>query len=257
MVTKTVAVLACDTPAQQIVDKEGDYPVMFERLLKKGLADLGGKPIDLHFEAFDVAGKGELPSATDLARLDVLLITGSKHGVNDGLPWTQSAMALLREVASEGRIKIVGICFGHQLVAAAFGGIRSCLKNPKGWEAGWTQMKLTDAGKQFLGDKDAVVSQFYSMHKDIVTVCPQGFTNLFQTDLCQYQSLVNHKKSVITIQSHPEFSPFTIREIVKLRKANAVFDTDYAEELMAIMDKDLPVDSAWFTQVILRFCFEQ
>src|SRR5699024_11097922 len=52
---------------------------------------------------------------------DEFIVTGSPHGVYDVLPWLHALKELLREAATRG-LSLLGICFGHQTMPAAFGG---------------------------------------------------------------------------------------------------------------------------------------
>src|SRR3546814_18304878 len=73
---------------------------------------------DVHaFTTYDVA-RDEPPAIPETQ--DAYVITGSPAGVYDGLPWLMSLIEWLRE--AKGRTKLVGICFGHQVMAQAFGG---------------------------------------------------------------------------------------------------------------------------------------
>ena len=60
------------------------------------------------------------------------MITGSAAGVYDPLPWIAPLKDFL--VSAKGRAKLVGVCFGHQVMAEAFGG--KVIKSPKGWGLG-------------------------------------------------------------------------------------------------------------------------
>jgi GMP synthase-like glutamine amidotransferase len=64
--------------------------------------------------------------------------------------WIDSLVAFVSSVSNNyPDIKIVGICFGHQIVARAFGG--ECVPNPKGWEVGVTRVPTSPVGKEILG----------------------------------------------------------------------------------------------------------
>ncbi|KAJ3069925.1 hypothetical protein HDU98_007033 [Podochytrium sp. JEL0797] len=262
MKTLTVAVLVCDTPADSVQRVSGgDYFFMFSALLSSAASALGVSREALRFVAFDSVS-GAAPF--DFSGIDALLVTGAKHGVNDGAAWIATAEDCLRRAKDTNRVKIIGVCFGHQLVAKAFGGKveRNSnplgfkpVRNPDGWEVGWTQMNLTQAGKLFFGAAAKDTVSFYSMHKDVVTVCPAGFSVLFSTDLCPIQSLVQGK-SILTIQSHPEFTADIVREIVKMRRENGVFAGDFADEVVEILVKNPSSDSMWFSEQIIKFLFE-
>src|SRR5829696_5474410 len=101
-----LAILETGRPPGDLADRFGDYPSMFARTLGEGF----------EIRAFDVAA-GELPA--DPAAYDAYLITGSPAGVYDPLPWIEQLSAFIR--AAKGS-KMVGICFGHQLMAEALGG---------------------------------------------------------------------------------------------------------------------------------------
>ena len=113
-----LAILETGRPPAALVERFGDYPAMFERMLGDGFA----------IDRFDVAA-GELPA--DPPAYDAYLITGSPAGVYDPLPWIEPLKDFLR--AAKDR-KLVGICFGHQIMAEAFGG--QVEKSAKGWGIG-------------------------------------------------------------------------------------------------------------------------
>ncbi|KAJ3299082.1 hypothetical protein HDU79_000041 [Rhizoclosmatium sp. JEL0117] len=233
-----VCLLLCDTPAPSVQTVSGgDYAAMFSALLRRAAENNAA----LDFAAFE-AFRGDVPSLASVTDFDAVLISGSKFGVNDDEKWIGQAEDFVR-AAKEAGVRIVGICFGHQLVAKAFGGrvernmnplAYKPERNPNGWEAGHTVMRVTDEGKRFFGDNNKDSAAFYSMHKDVVT------------------SMI-HNQAILTIQAHPEFNPEIVREIVKLRRDNGIFQPDYADELNAILDKNLPDDSLWFAQQIVKF----
>ncbi|KAJ3025938.1 UNVERIFIED_CONTAM: hypothetical protein HDU68_006437 [Siphonaria sp. JEL0065] len=266
-----IALLVCDTPAPQVVAVAGgDYAVLFERLLRSAIVE---KEKEVSFYSFDSVS-GELPGPTD--HFEAVLITGSKHGANDG-GWVDSLVSYVQHLDLT-RTKVIGVCFGHQIVAKAFGGRLAVVlpashspwfvvgrverntnklayketKNPNGWEAGWTSMDVTDEGKAFFASDAKDTVSFYSMHRDAVTECPPGFSVLISTAVCPIQSLVKENQ-ILTIQSHPEFTADMVREIVKLRRDNGVFENDYASELNETLAKNLPVDSTWFAKQIIKF----
>ncbi|KAJ3265534.1 phosphatidylinositol-3,5-bisphosphate 5-phosphatase [Chytriomyces hyalinus] len=276
-----VTVIVCDTPAPQILSTEGNYANMFERLMRRAAAlSSGSQPasevltpklssltvfillnssalhmgwlqnVSLEFSAVDVAGGEALPTSEEqLDAIDAIIITGSKHGVNDALEWIEPLQQFVRMAAATNRIKVVGVCFGHQIIAAAFGGKVSL--NEHGWEVGYTEMQVTPEGKQFLPlQQNTECLRFYSMHKDIVSVCPPGFSNLFSTTICPYQSLVNEKRTVLTIQSHPEYSRSTVCEITKMRRGLGIFEDAFADKVESFLKDEYEVDSEWFSRVI-------
>src|ERR1044072_5407553 len=100
-----LAILETGTPPEPLIAEYGRYPAMFEALLGMKAA------------SYD-APAGALPP--DVGRHDAYLVTGSPAGVYDELPWIAKLKTFLQ--AAKGRARLVGICFGHQIMAEAFGG---------------------------------------------------------------------------------------------------------------------------------------
>src|SRR5690242_8411872 len=112
-----LAILETGRPPGSLAEEFGDYPAMFTRMLGHGFKT----------ESFDVSA-GHLP---DRAAHHAYLITGSPAGVYDRLPWIEPLQQFIRAVDGA---KMVGICFGHQVMAEALGG--HVEKSEKGWGAG-------------------------------------------------------------------------------------------------------------------------
>src|SRR3954452_18545305 len=113
-----LAILETGRPPGDLQSRFGDYASMFGQLLGPGF----------EIERFDVQG-GKLPA--DAADYPAYLITGSPAGVYDPLPWIAPLSDFIR---SASRSRMVGVCFGHQVMAEALGG--HVVKSDKGWGAG-------------------------------------------------------------------------------------------------------------------------
>jgi len=112
-----VAVLETGRPPGNLAEEFGDYPTMFGQLLGPGF----------EIESFDVQAR-EFPEP---AAHQVYMITGSPAGVYEDLPWIEPLQQFIRE--ADGA-KMIGICFGHQVMAEALGG--HVEKSDKGGGAG-------------------------------------------------------------------------------------------------------------------------
>ena len=73
------------------------------------------------------------------------IITGSAHSVYDDFPWISYLKEKLKEV-QKTRIPVLGICFGHQLIADTFGG--KVELNKKGWEIGSCRVNLLESTEE-------------------------------------------------------------------------------------------------------------
>ena len=118
-----IGILKTDAVRPEWVPDFGEYPDMFTALLAK--ADP-----DLEFAVYDVE-EGEYPD--DIDEVDAYLITGSKSSVYEEKAWIARLMDFVRELHAREK-KIVGICFGHQIIAHALGGKTE--KSHKGWGVG-------------------------------------------------------------------------------------------------------------------------
>ena len=85
-----------------LIEEYGPYAPMFERLLG---------PVDPAFEfpVFSVV-EGVFPDSIEAA--DAWLVTGSRHGVYENLPWMGRLKEFLRE-AYAAEVPIIGVCFGQ------------------------------------------------------------------------------------------------------------------------------------------------
>ena len=170
---------------------------------------LGEADPDLGFSVYDVE-KGEYPA--DIDEVDAYLITGSKSSVYEDKPWIATLIEFVRELDRRHK-KIVGICFGHQLVAQALGGKTE--KSPKGWGVGLHTHSFGDMpGWHDQGDAafDILVS-----HQDQVVENATGARVLASSDFCE-NAVCQIGEHILTFQGHPEFVPSYSREIMELRR---------------------------------------
>ena len=113
-----IGILETGRPPGDLAARFGDYPAMFAQMLGP----------DFEIERFDVQ-RGELPEPS--GGHAAYLITGSPAGVYDPLPWIAPLSDFIR-AAKDSRM--VGVCFGHQVMAEALGG--HVEKSDRGWGAG-------------------------------------------------------------------------------------------------------------------------
>ena len=188
---------------EALVGRFGEYPDMFARLYRA--ADPAIEP--LSYAVMD----GELPGAP--SECDAWLITGSRHGVYDGLPWIEPLKAFLRRARAEG-VPIIGVCFGHQIMAEAFGGRAE--KSCKGWGVG-VQEYAVPAPPAWMADAPGRIAA-HVLHQDQVTAVPADATCLATSPFCDYAMLAYGDPAApeaISIQSHPEFDEAFMRALVE------------------------------------------
>lgn len=197
-----LGILKTDTVRPEWVPEFGEYPDMFVDLL--GQADP-----DLQFQVYDVEN-GEYPA--DIDEVDAYLITGSKSSVYDDKPWIGELMDFVRQL-DQRRKKLVGICFGHQLVAQALGGKTE--KSSKGWGVGLQYYRFSEAPKWH--DKEALEFGILASHQDQVVRNAAGAAVLAGSEFCE-NAVCQVGNHILTFQGHPEFVAQYSREIMNFRR---------------------------------------
>lgn len=157
------------------------------------------------FVGYDVAG-GEMPKNVDAC--DAYLVTGSVSGVYDDDPWIAPLMAFVRAAHRAGK-KLVGICFGHQILAHALGG--RAAKSDKGWGLGLKPFAITQP-KPWMSGAPAQC-QLYFSHQDQVITLPPGAERLGSSAFCK-NAMFSLDDRVLGIQGHPEFTPGIMHDIL-------------------------------------------
>lgn len=209
----------------------GDYPAMFVRRL-------AGVASDLEFAVVRVVA-GELPAAPEEA--DAWLITGSRHGVYDDLPWIGPLKDFVRACVA-ARVPVVGICFGHQLLAEALGG-RS-VKSEAGWQLGLQEYDVTARAGWMAGLPDRFALR--AVHQDQVVALPPSATVLASSPGCPYAALAfgdPERPLAISVQPHPEFDSDYTADLLALR-AGTVFPAAQVAEAQQGLSREADND-AW------------
>jgi GMP synthase-like glutamine amidotransferase len=192
-----IGILKTDAVRPEWVSEFGEYPDMFERLV------LAADP-SATFSVWDVE-EGVYPSDSDVDTVDGFIITGSKSSAYADKEWIRNLERLVQELHAK-RKKMVGICFGHQVIARALGG--TVAKSDKGWGVGVNVYNVSELPVQGDDEIRGGGSDFLKLvasHQDQVTVLPPGARTLVSNDHCENAGFVIGEH-VLTLQGHPEFS---------------------------------------------------
>ncbi len=232
-----LGILKCDSVSDIFVAEHGQYPEMFASLLS---------PVDpsLQFTIFD-AEHGELPSHVDAA--DAYLITGSRHGVNDEYPWIAQLEHFVRSLYAAQK-KVIGICFGHQLIAKALGG--KVIKSPKGWGVGMSQNTVIQV-KDWMLPLQTSFNVLVS-HQDQVVELPKEAEVVAQNDLCPFYML-QVGNYFFTIQGHPEFTKAYSRALMVSRE-DRLNEIEFAQGMNSL---ELHEDADLIAHWIINFLNER
>ena len=206
-----IGILMCGAFPENLQELTGDYDVMFQSLL-------GGQ--DFTFESYSVF-ENQFPSSVE--DCDGWLISGSKHGVYEDHDWIAPLEDLVREAVTVGR-PIVGICFGHQLIAQALGGKVEKFKG--GWAVG---RKLYDFG--------GVELPLNAWNQDQVIEVPEGALTLASNDFCAHAAILYGNRA-LSFQAHPEFGPEMLEGLI-LTKGDFVEDPEQVQTALETLDEPL------------------
>ncbi|APA12812.1 hypothetical protein SS1G_08257 [Sclerotinia sclerotiorum 1980 UF-70] len=242
-----IAILECDTPLPNTDAKYNGYGGVFTTLLERGASTLTPPlPVSsLQISSYDVVTLQEYPSPSSI---DAILISGSRFTAFDSEPWIVKLVEFVRGLLEQGRVRVVGICFGHQIVGRAMGA--KVQRNEKGWELSVTPVELTGKGKEIFGLESLNIFQ---MHKDMVYEYPQEVEQLAYTEKCATQGMYI-KGRLMTVQGHPEFTKEIVREVLEARHASGIFDDATFEDAMSRVDK--VHDGVKVSQAFLKFIME-
>lgn len=206
-----LGLLLCDHVNPRLIDEHGDYADMFfDSLVNE---QLRSKILSTSLEIVNYAViDDEFPDAVE--DCDAYLVSGSQHSVNDDYPWLKKLYLLVNLIYQNNK-PLIGICFGHQLIAAALGGKVEASEN--GWGVGASKCKrLTTHACMQEDEAVTAVSLLYS-HQDQITRLPPESQVLMANDFCQY-AMIECGERFLGIQGHPEFSKGYSRALLELRR---------------------------------------
>ncbi|KAF2396595.1 class I glutamine amidotransferase-like protein [Trichodelitschia bisporula] len=241
-----IAILECDTPLTNTKAKFGGYGGVFKQLLERAAETLKQPGLSategLELSFYDVVQSKSYPALDDI---DAILITGSKHSAYLDDPWILDLVEFVKTTLHQERVRIIGVCFGHQIVGRALG--QRVYLGDAGWEVSVTPIELSEAGKALFQRPEL---SLYQMHRDIVYGCPSGVEQLGSTDGCSNQGMYQ-KDRLITVQGHPEFTKEIEEEILHARHAAGIFpDGIYEDAIKRLPDHDQGVEVG---KAFLRF----
>ena len=165
-----IALLLCDHVRSELQSEHQDYPDMFLKLLHT---------IDnsIEVETFAIIDF-QFPKV--LSGFDAWLVSGSHHSALDDLPWIKQLSNLILTLFQNNQ-KIIGVCFGHQLIAQTLGG--KVEASNKGWGIGMS-VNQVDKTADWLQPNVESFNLIVS-HKDQVTVKPKSAELIAGSDFCE------------------------------------------------------------------------
>ena len=213
-----IGILKTGRPPRPAIPQFGTYPDMFMELLGR--------------DAYDwrtyAADEGEYPAAPE--DCDAYIVTGSAAGVYDDDPWIGQLLDFLR--AAKGRARLVGVCFGHQAMAQAFGG--QVIKSPKGWGIGEHAYDVVSLEPWMDGPEGvgAPTMRLPASHQDQVVALPPNAEVIAASEFTPMAALAYRDQPAISMQPHPEFLPAYATALIEARRGK-VYAEDEADRAVA------------------------
>jgi GMP synthase (glutamine-hydrolysing) len=199
---RPIAIVLCGRTEPSVRARFGEFDDWFAR-------DLGGPTVVIDAE------RGEpLPDPTRFAGV---VLSGSPAMVTDRLPWSVALEGWCR--AADGRVPLLGVCYGHQLLGAAFGG--TVADNPRGVEVGTVLVHTTAAAADdplFAELPREVLVQ--ESHTQSVVRAPKDSVVLAHNDHDGAQAL-RHSPTTWGVQFHPEFDEHVQKAYLETRSERA------------------------------------
>ncbi len=209
-----VGVLETGRPPENLAKTFPDYPAMVADWLS---------PVDTVFRSHAILD-GRFPTAPE--DCDLWVVTGSRYGAYEDHDWIAPLEAFIRACRAAGR-PMVGICFGHQIIAQALGG--TVRKSDRGWGLGVTSYPVSDWPEALGGAPDRFDMQAF--HQDQVESPPEGAQVIAATAFCPNAALW-YPGFALTVQGHPEFSSAYVSALLRERRGS-LLRTEEADRALA------------------------
>jgi GMP synthase-like glutamine amidotransferase len=222
-----LTIIETGRPPEPIVRDFPGYPAMLNALLTPHIPDFS-------YEVVSVIDGAPLPSH---ANLEAVLITGSPMGVYDQVAWIEPLKAWICEIGARA-IPQVGICFGHQIMAEAFGG--HAHKAPQGWGLGCHGYQV-DSHETWMSSKRGKKRTSLNLavsHQDQVLIAPPTARVLASSSFTPYAALVYDHVPAISFQGHPEFCKRFTDALIRSRRGTR-FTEALADAALTSLEQSL------------------
>ncbi|XP_031494820.1 gamma-glutamyl peptidase 5-like [Nymphaea colorata] len=183
---------------------------------------------------------GELPEDDDLADYDGFVITGSCRDAHGNDPCISDLCFLLKRLHAL-RKRVLGVCFGHQVLCRALGGKTG--RAAGGWDIGVTSVKILPSASLPAHGIPSSISVI-ECHRDEILELPPAAEVLAWSDKTKVEmfKLGDH---ILGIQGHPEYNKDILLHLIDRLLHRNLIDVSHADKVKEKLDKDEPHREAW------------
>ncbi|KDP30003.1 hypothetical protein JCGZ_18770 [Jatropha curcas] len=229
---KKFAVLLCAEDSDYTKKKYGGYFGLFARML--------GEEGET-WAVYKVAC-GEFPDDDEIDGFDGFVITGSCNDAHANDVWICKLMNLLKKLDSMKK-KVLGICFGHQILARSLGGKTG--RAVSGWDIGVTAIHFSLASSKLLSaQKMPAFLSVIECHRDEVIELPPEAEVVAWSDKTGIE-MFRYGDHMMGIQGHPEYTKDILVHLIdRLLQRNFIMSS-FADEVKANLEEQEPDREAW------------
>ncbi|KAK2383454.1 gamma-glutamyl peptidase [Trifolium repens] len=198
---KRFGVLLCAEDSEYVKKMYGGYFGVFVRMLEEE-----GERWDVYKVA-----RGEFPKDDELIHYDGFVITGSCSDAHGNDTWVSQLLILLKKLNNMNK-KILGICFGHQILGRAIGG--KVTRSPTGWDLGVRNITLSSSLPYPLSSlKLPSKLSIIECHRDEIRELPAKAEVIARSDKTGIE-MFRYGDHIMGIQGHPEYSKDILFNII-------------------------------------------
>ncbi|KAL0387105.1 UNVERIFIED_CONTAM: Gamma-glutamyl peptidase 5 [Sesamum radiatum] len=224
------AVLLCAENSDYVVNNYGGYYGVYVRMLKEE-----GETWD----EFKVA-RGEFPADDEIAEYEGFVITGSCSDADSNEVWICKLVVLLRQLDAMKK-KILGFCFGHQILGRALGGRIG--RSTTGWDIGVTKIHLQKS-QIFTSLKMPHSLSVIECHRDEVTELPQEAEILGWSSKTGVE-MFTYRDHIMGIQGHPEYTKDILLHLINRLSNDSLIEVSLAKDAKLKLETVEPDREAW------------
>lgn len=238
----TLGIIDCDQLAPELQQEFTCYSEAFVTLLKTS-NDKSNIFTSLHFKTYR-AIEDIYPQHID--DCDAYLITGSKYSAYEGLAWITTLQSFIQQLHAAKK-KIIGICFGHQLIAHSLKGTTT--KSDRGWGIGVSSVIV----EQKQGWMQPFIKEFSLLvsHQDQVQTLPPKAIAIAGNDFCPNASF-QLSEHILSFQGHPEFTKRYSQQLMEKRRQ--IIGDDKVNQAIGSLaqDTDHEIIAQWILNFIIK-----